>query len=269
MSLRTLSAVVVLLSIAPAPRAAQLAAAREPGITGQVLTPDGSPVTQGNVLLMTSATGRVTAGIDRTGHFRIVPDGTGWQRLFISVPGFAPHRIDVTVPPSRIMTLPEITLLEATYFRARFVTPEGEQVAAGGLRRRSIDADGMSILDPLNHVREQAELDGSITIGPLPPGRTQLVFDRPAFAQTRLRDLNVNGKQPVMEGGTITIERGAQLHVDIRRWRREAGAEARRVDRGCGRALTVVVSDSEDGSARHRRLRSPGVGTLSRVDENR
>ena len=193
----------------------QLAVAREPGITGQVLTPDGSPVTQGNVLLMTSLTGRVTAAIDRTGHFRIIPDGTGWQRLFISVPGFAPHRINVTVPPSRIMALPEIKLLEATYFRARFVTAEGEPLGASGLRRQSIDGDGLTILDPLDHVREQVETDGSITIGPLPPGKTLMAFDRPMFAQTRLRDINVTGKQPVIEGGTITIERGAQLRVDI------------------------------------------------------
>ena len=212
--LRTLSAVLLSLSIAQAPRAVPPAAV-EPGITGLVLAPDGAPVTQGNVMVMTSPNARVNAAIDRTGHFRIVPDTLGLQRLFISVPGYAPYRANVTVPPSRTMALPDITLLEATYFHARFVTAEGEPLPAGGMRRRSIDSDGASIPDPLGHVREQLETDGSITIGPLPPGRTLMAFDRPAFAQTRLRDVNATGAKQLIEGGTITIDPGAQLHVDV------------------------------------------------------
>ena len=214
MPLRILPILLVLLAITPAPRAAQPAAA-PPGITGQVLAPDGSPVTQGNVTLMTTPAARVNVAIDRTGKFRIFPDSTGWHGLFVSVPGYAPYRATVTVPSSRVMALPAITLLEATYFHARFVNADGEQLAAGGLRRQSIDADGVSILDPLDHVREQIELDGSITIGPLPPGRTLLAFNRPPYAQTRLRDLNVTGAKQTIEGGTIPIGPGGQLHVDI------------------------------------------------------
>ncbi len=204
----------MLLSIAPAPRAEQPSAV-EAGITGEVLAPDGSPVTQGSVALVMSPTSRVIAAIDRTGHFRILPDGLGSQRLFISVPGYAPYRANVTVPSSRTMALPVITLLEPTYFHARFVTTDGEPLAAGGLRRQSLDIDGAPILDPLDHVREQVEPDGSITIGPLPPGRTMMAFNRPPFAQTRLRDINVTGTKQVIEGGTIAIGPGAQLHVDI------------------------------------------------------
>ena len=213
--LRILSCVFILLSMAPASRAAQPAATREAGITGRVLTPDGTPVTQGNVTLMTFPTNRVNAAIDRTGHFRILPDGQGWRRLFISVPGFAPHLANVTVPSSRTMALPDITLQQATYFHARFVTTEGEPLAAGGLRRRAIDRDGVTILDPLEHVREQIEPDGSITIGPLPAGRMLMAFDRQPFAQTRLRDIDVNGTKKVIEGGTIPIAPGSQLHVEI------------------------------------------------------
>ena len=142
--LRIFSAALVLLSIAPAPRGAQQAGP-EPGITGQVLAPDGSPVTRGTVGLLTAPIfGRVsvTATIDRTGHFRIVPDAQGRQPLVISVSGYAPYRANVTVPPSRVMALPEITLLEATYFHARFATIDGEPLAASGVRRRSIDVDG-------------------------------------------------------------------------------------------------------------------------------
>ena len=213
--LRVLSCLLVLLAIVPASRAADRQAAVEVGITGQVLAPDGSPVTQGSVALMISPTNRVNAAIDRAGHFRIVPDQTGWQRLFISVPGSAPYRANVTVPSSRTMVLPAITLLEPTYFHVRFVTTDGEPLAAGGLRSQSLDIDGAPILDPLGHVREQEEPDGSITIGPLPPGRTMMAFNRPPFAQTRLRDINVTGTKQVIEGGTIPIGPGAQLHVDI------------------------------------------------------
>lgn len=207
----------MLLSIAPAPRAAQPAAV-EPGITGVVLAPDGSPVTRGTVALLTAPIfGRVgvTATIDRTGHFRIVPDAQGRQSLVISVPVYAPYRANVAVPPSRTMSLPDITLLEATHFHARFVTTDGEPIAASGLRRRSIDIDGQSISDPLDHVRERVDQDGSITIGPLPPGRTLLAFDRAPFAQTRLPDVTVNGVKRLVDRGTITISSGSQLQVDI------------------------------------------------------
>jgi hypothetical protein len=186
-----------------------------PGITGRVLSHDGSPVTGGSVTLLMSITGHIDAAIDRRGQFRIVPDGIGPRQLFISVPGHAPYRAIVTVPSSQVMALPDITLTEATYFRARFVTADGEQLAASGLRRQSIDSEGRSILDPLGHVQQHGELDGTLTIGPLPAGRTLLAFDRPGYAQTRLRDVTVNGTQDLIDGGTITIARGAQLHVDV------------------------------------------------------
>jgi hypothetical protein len=213
--IRTLVTVALLLPIAAALRAAQQGATPDAGITGRILTPDGAAVTQGNVTLLTVPSNRVNAAIDRTGHFRILPDGQGWHRLFISVPGFAPHLANVTVPSSRTMALPDITLQEPTYFHARFVSAEGEPLPAGGLRRRSIDRNGFTILDPLDHVREQVEADGSITIGPLPAGRMLMAFDRLPFAQTRLRDVDVNAAKKTIEGGTITIGPGTQLQVEI------------------------------------------------------
>ena len=189
--------------------------ADSPAVSGSVRAPDGSSVTQGTVALMTSPANLVTGTIDRDGHFRVTPDAPGRLRLFISVPGYAPHRVTVTVPPSRRIALPPITLHEATYFRARFVTADGEPLAAGGLRRQSIDGDGFSIPDPLGHVRERTDEDGSLRIGPLPLGRTLLVFDRPGFAQTRLRDIDVTGTQPVIEGGTIVIAPPSRVEVEI------------------------------------------------------
>ena len=201
--------------MAPAPRAAQPADAS--GVSGEVRAPDGSIVTQGNVALMTSPGTVVTGAIDRTGHFRVVPDVPGRHRLFISVPGYAPHRVNVTVPQSRRIALPPITVRDATYFRARFVTADGEPLPAGNLRRQSIDADGIPIPDPLGHVRDAARIDadGSVRIGPLPHGRTLLAFDHPALAQTRLPDIDVNGTQPLIDGGTIVIAPSSRLEVEI------------------------------------------------------
>ena len=210
---RILRGVVVLFLLAAVPRAWQPAV--EAGITGRVVSHDGSPVTSGSVTLLASSTSHADAAIDRRGEFKVVPAGTGPQRLFISAPGHAPYRAFVTVPASRAMAMPDITLAKPTYFRARFVTSEGEPMAASGVRRRFLNIDGASIPDPLGHVREQAEEDGSITIGPLPPGRTLLAFDRQPFAQTRLRDVNVTGKDRLVDAGTIPIAPGARHQIEV------------------------------------------------------
>ena len=199
--------------MAPAPRAAQ--PADTPAVSGEVLTPEGSPVTEGTVGVMTSEVNLVKGTIDRTGHFRLALDVPGRHRLFISVPGYAPHRVTVTVPQSRRMALPPITLIEATYFRARFVTTDGEPLAAGGLRRQSIDGDGFPIADPLGHVRERIDEDGWVRIGPLPLGRTLLAFDRTPLAPTRLREIDVNGTRRLIEGGTIVIAPPSRLDVQV------------------------------------------------------
>ena len=213
MPIRALSFAVLVMLMAPAPRAAQPADA--PAISGDVRAPDGSAVTQGTVALMTSNTTVVTGTIDRSGRIRVTPDSPGRHRLFISVPGYAPHRVNVTVPPSRRIALPPITLNDATYFHARFVTADGEPLSANGLRRRSIDADGFSIPDPLGHVRVLTDEDGSVRLGPLPPGRTLMAFDRPPLAQTRLQDVTVGGKPTIIEGGAIVIGPPSILEVEI------------------------------------------------------
>lgn len=213
-ALRMLVLVAVTAAAAPGSRAATQESAAT-GITGQVLAPDGSPVTSGNVALVTSSTNRVISAIDRHGQFRILPDTPGWQQFFIAVPGHTPYHARITVPTSRIMALPAITLQPATYYHARFVTADGEPLAVAALRRRSIDSGGLTIADPLGHVRDQVEPDGSLTIGPLPMGRLLLAFDRTPLAITRLPDVNVTGKPARMERGTITIQPGGRLEVDV------------------------------------------------------
>ena len=207
---------LILLSIAAEPRAAQRAIADEPAITGEVLSPTGSPVTGGTVALTTFSINKIVATIDRAGHFRIVPESQSAQRLFIAVSGFAPYRAIVSPPPSGRITLPAITLSEATYVRARFVTVDGDPLGPGGLRRISLDSDGVPIPDPLNHTRQEVSSDGTVTIGPLPPGRMLWGFDLAPLAPTRLPDIAVGATQQVIDRGPIAIQPGTQLQVDIR-----------------------------------------------------
>ena len=205
--------VAVLLLAAQAGFSAQTPA-EPPSISGVVLDPDGTPVTSGIVALVTTSNSRVTAAINRLGEFRIAPDAVGPQALFISAPGLAPYRANLNVPVSRRMTLPAIQLLQATYFRARFISADGEPLG-GTIRRRSLDADGFSMPDPLDHVRERVDNDGTVTIGPLPLGRTLLAFDRSGLAQTRLPDAIVNGSQPLIDVGPVGIGAGGTLQVDV------------------------------------------------------
>jgi hypothetical protein len=185
-----------------------------PSIAARVVDPDGKPVTTGTVALMTTPTARVTAAINANGEFRIHADVPGRHAMWISVPDLAPYRAIVSVPASRSMALPDIQLQQATYLRARFVSAEGEPLG-GSMRRRSLDADGGLIADPLDHVRQRFENDGTVMLGPLPLGRTLLAFDRTGWAQTRLRDAIVNGTQPLIDAGTVVIGLGGTIVADV------------------------------------------------------
>ncbi|HUF50723.1 MAG TPA: carboxypeptidase-like regulatory domain-containing protein, partial [Longimicrobiales bacterium] len=178
------------------------------GLSGYVLAPDLTPVSGGSVVLQ-SAGGRATTVIDGAGRFRLVPDRDGLHQLFVSVPGFAPYRITTTVPPSRTLKQPVIRLWPASYFRVRFVSAAGEVITAPRLRRQSLDAP------PDHQVPEQIDGDGTMTIGPLPLGRTLVAFDAAFFAQTRLPDLDVTHEGQLLDGGTVVVQSGAVLHVDV------------------------------------------------------
>ena len=203
-------AVIIVLLLAGARPGAQ----SEVGIGGSVLTPDGTLVTTGSVALVYGPENRVNGAIDREGRFHLVPETAGRQSLFISVPGFAPYRVNVHVPSSKRMALPPITLVPRTLVRARFVTPEGE-VIPPSIRGRSVDAEGATIPDPLSRAVDQIASDGAITIGPLPLGRALLVFDRSPFAQTRLPPVQVTAAGGLVDLGTIVIQPGGTLHVDV------------------------------------------------------
>src|ERR1043166_6216436 len=218
-----LSLVTTLTSAAAMPDAQPARDAEEIGVTGVVAAPDGTPVSEGSVV---TDSGRITASIDRTGRFRLIPTRSGLFQILVRVPGLAPYRLTVTVPVSRSVRLPVIHLAPGAYFRARLVSPAGEPIAAPQLRRRSFDFNGNPIADGIDEHRfGSAAADGAIAIGPLPRGMITLAVDNPFFAQTRLPDLTFEGGAKDVDGGTIVIQQpGAVLHVDLVD---EAGAAVR------------------------------------------
>lgn len=213
--LRALIIITTLLSAAVAIRAQPQRIVEEAGLNGYVLAPDGTPVSSGSVVVMQSPSGG-TATIERTGRFRLIPNIAGPHRILVSAPGLTPHLFNVMVPLSRAMKLPVIRLGPPTYFRLRFVTTAGETINSPRLRRQSLDLSGVPIVDTLDHREpDQFDSDGTVTIGPLPRGVTMLALDMPPLPQTRLSDLFVTGADSVLDAGTITVQPGAVLDVDL------------------------------------------------------
>jgi hypothetical protein len=187
----------------------------QPGISGLVVAPDGTPVSAG-IVAIESTTGRATAAIDRTGHFRLVPGDTGLQQLFVRAPGLAPYRVIVAIPASKTVPLSPIHLAPASYFRARFVTPAGDLIATPRVRHQSFDASGVRILEPPElAAADQIDGDGFVVLGPLPLGRTSVAFDTPPHPVQRLTDVEVTDAGALLDGGTNVVQRGATLHVDV------------------------------------------------------
>jgi carboxypeptidase family protein len=208
---------VIALAAASAATRAQQRVEQEPGVSGYVLAPDGTPVSGGTVATQSPGIVPTTTPIDRTGRFRVVPTRSGVHQLLVSVPGLTPYRVTVTVPPSRFLRLPVIRLAPATFFRVRLVSPAGEPITAPQLRRRSFDLSGQPIVDGLgDRTSESADNDGTIMIGPLPRGIMTVAVDAPLFAQTRLPDLSFGGATTMVDGGTIVIQQpGGVVHVDL------------------------------------------------------
>ena len=209
-----LLATVHALTSTSAPMSAQ-PAGDDVGLIGVVLTPEGAPVSSGLVTLYGPAS-RATASIDEAGRFQLVPDGAGRYHLTVTATGFAPYRAAVTVPPSRHMWLPPLQLSPPTYFRARIVSPTGEEVQAPRLRRQSVDVTGTPVFHPPDDpVTDRVDAAGQLTIGPLPPGVTTVALNTPPFAQARLRDLYVTGEGTTLDGGTVVLQTGTTLMVDV------------------------------------------------------
>ena len=206
--------VVVALLAAPVWLASSQDAADEPGIYGYVLAPGGIPVSAGTVVY-SSRVAPASTSIDRSGRFRIPGDRAGLYHVAVSVPGFAPYEFRVTVPASRTLRLPAIHLEPATYFRVRFVSPTGEPITSPVIRRRAFDGSGTPILDAPDANAIELDDAGATRIGPLPHGVTALALDMSIFAQTRVPNVSVTGADAILDGGTIVVQPGSTLHVDL------------------------------------------------------
>ena len=191
--------------------------AEEPGVTGYVLAPDGTPVSSGTVVAQ-SALVSTTVSIDSAGRFRFVPIRSGFLQVLVSVPGLVPYRLTAIVPDSKSLRLPVIRLASGPYFRVRLVSAAVEPIIAPQLRRRMFDVSGTPISDALgDRIGDPIDNDGAITIGPLPRGIMTMAVDMPLFAQTRLPDVNVgDAAKTILDAGTIAIQQpGAVLHVNV------------------------------------------------------
>jgi hypothetical protein len=185
------------------------------GLGGYILNPEGLPVSSGTVTLRTGGAAS-SASISQYGRFRIVPHVAGLHDLYVSVPGLMVHHVQVTVPPSKTLLLPPFRLPPASFLHVRFLSPEGEPVVAPWVHRQGFDVGGMRVWEPTG-LQERAEEgpDGTTIIGPLPRGVTTLVVEAALFARTRLPDVRVTGEEPVLDGGTVTLEPGASLTVEV------------------------------------------------------
>lgn len=214
---KTARLVVPLLAGVALVAAAGAQTANESGIRGSVLTHEDQPVSSGAIVLQAAApASTINATIDDSGHFRAVTTTSGLHQLSIAVPGYATHRVDVIVPRSRSVTLPPIRLAIPTYYHARFVNADGDTIVSPQLRIRSVDLDSFSsgrMVDAL--ALSKIESDGSITVGPLPRGVLALALDTPGLAQTRLPDITVTGEEAMLEHGTIVIQPGSLLRVEV------------------------------------------------------
>jgi len=189
-------------------------AADEPGISGYVLAPGDVPVSGGTVM-SASAWMSASTTIDRSGRFRIPAERAGVFRVTVSVQGFAPYRFRVTLPASRTLRLPVIHLEPATYFRVRFVSPAGEPITAPVIWHLSFDGSGAPLLEASDAPTIEPDADGATRIGPLPHGTTTQALDTPGYAQTRIPNVSVTGAEPLLDGGTIVVQPGSTLHVDV------------------------------------------------------
>ena len=79
--------------------------------------------------------------------------------------------------------------------------------------------DGTPVDSPLDPPTARAvtttDAEGIVMLGPLPRGVTLLALDSPPLARTQLPDLYVRGTGELLDAGTVMVDLGAVLHVDV------------------------------------------------------
>ena len=83
------------------------------------------------------------------------------------------------------------------------------------IRHRSFDGSGAPIPDEPDASLIEVDADGATRIGPLPHGLTAMALDMPTLARMRIPNVSVTGADPILDGGTIIVQSGSTLHVDL------------------------------------------------------
>ena len=214
---RSARLVVPLLAAVALAATAGAQTANDARIRGYVFTHEDQPVRSGAIVLQAShPASTINATIDGSGSFQVVTTTSGLHHLSIDVPAFATHRVDVIVPRSRPVNLPPIRLARPTYYHARFVNADGDTIVSPRLRLRVVDDNRTGFGRTIDALAlSEIESDGSVTLGPLPRGVLSLALDMPDLAQTRLPDITVTGEESLLERGTIVIQPGSVLQVEV------------------------------------------------------
>ena len=214
--MRIIVACLLLSGVVPVVFSASQQRGDDVGVSGYVVAPDGAPVASGVVVVTANPNQRVTTSVDRSGFFRFVPVQPGVHRVYLSVPGLEPHRFDLTVPASRSIKLPAITLSPPTYVRVRVVSNAGEPIPSARVRRDTFDGQLAAIPEwPEAAVPVVTEVDGTMTIGPLPRGVNVMTVESYPWAPVRLQDVTVTGDGTVVDAGVVALQTGATLHVEV------------------------------------------------------
>jgi hypothetical protein len=207
---------VALVGFTPVAPALVAQPGKSPDLTGAVFGPDGAPATGATVAVfaLQSPRAAATATVDRDGRFRLVLPTAARLQLVITHPDATPYRV-IVVSGSQSLEAPPITLLPASHFQARFVTPDGEALPGPRLIREFVDGSGARLPDAVIPASPETRADGTTIMGPLPFGRVLLALDAIPFARVRLSDVDVNEAGALFDAGTIVVQPGAVLNVDV------------------------------------------------------
>jgi len=180
-----------------------------------VLTSESHPVSSGTVSIQSFGSERQVT-IDSNGRFRFEGLAPGLYDMHVSVPRLMAHRLKIGISSPGRLALQPIKLFPAAYVRVRLLSPTGEPITWPRVFRDSFNINGSRIPEkPEDWVPGGVDADGTTTVGPLPRGITVLTSDTPPFARKRLRDVRITGESPLVDLGTVTLEPGSTLNVQV------------------------------------------------------
>jgi hypothetical protein len=184
-------------------------------LTGSVLTSEGVPVSSGPVGMQSLGSERQVT-IDSNGRFRFERLAPGLYDMHVSAPRLMAHRLKIAISSPGRLALQPIKLSPPAYVRVRLVNPGGEPIVWPRVWRDSYNVNGSRIPEkPEEWAPGNVDMDGTTTIGPLPRGIAVFASDTPPFARKRVGDMRITGESPLVDLGTVTLEPGSTLNVEV------------------------------------------------------